>query len=70
MTNTKKRQKYKHKDKYEDRYTHTDTGKKPNTQSRKDPNAKTQMSLFRLPGFWGQSSTTEKIDISASGGPF
>ena len=44
------------------RQTHTHRyGKIPNTQSRKDPNAKSQMFLLRLPAFGGQSCLRDQM---------
>ena len=41
-------------------HTHTNT-KIPNTQSRKDPNAKSQMFLLRPPAFGGQSCLRDQM---------
>ena len=41
-------------------HTHTNT-KIPNTQSRKDPNAKSQMFLLRPPAFGGQSCLHDQM---------
>ena len=69
-TNTKKKTEIQTQRQIQ-RQTHTHRyGEIPNTQSQKDPNAKSQMLLFRLPGFWGEKFVYGKIDISASGSPF
>ena len=76
MIRNNKNDKYKKKTEIQtqrqiQRQTHTHRyGKISNIQSKKDPNAKSQMFRLRPPTFGGQSLSSEKIDISASRGPF